>query len=108
VTWAEFQIPANPRFVLNSFAMICLVWWTGMASVMGDEIQERRKLYRDRGVGRAFVRRFVRRRDVTLLIAVSKSQISVLQGIVQASGAIHGVYVRASIGSWRHSRFCLV
>jgi glutamate:GABA antiporter len=88
VTEADFRIPASPRFVLNSFGVICFgLVGLELASVMGDEIESPQKtlpgavalgglvsglLY----VGATF----------TLLIAVSKNDISVLQGIVQAVG----------------------
>src|ERR1700692_380665 len=41
VTWPDFKIPANPRFVLNSFGVICFgLVGLELASVMGDEIDE--------------------------------------------------------------------
>ena len=41
VTAADFRIPANPRFVLNSFGVICFgLVGLELASVMGDEIQD--------------------------------------------------------------------
>jgi len=86
VTWADFQIPANPRFVLNSFGVICFgLVGLELASVMGDEIQEPSKTLPGAvawgGIlsGALYVGA-----TLTLLVAVSKSQISVLQGIVQA------------------------
>jgi len=88
VTASDFLIPADRRFVLNSFGVICFgLVGLELASVMGDEIESPQKtlpgavawggllsglLY----VGATF----------TLLIAVRKSDISVLQGIVQAVG----------------------
>ena len=56
VTWADFQIPANPRFVLNSFGVICFgLVGLELASVMGDEIQESaEELCRARWPGAAF------------------------------------------------------
>ena len=86
VTWADFQIPANPQFVLNSFGVICFgLVGLELASVMGDEIQDPAKTLPGAvawgGVlsGVLYVGA-----TLTLLIAVSKSEISVLQGIVQA------------------------
>jgi amino acid transporter len=86
VTWADFQIPANPRFVLNSFGVICFgLVGLELASIMGDEIKEPVNTLpgavRWGGVlsGLLYVGA-----TLTLLIAVSKSDISVLQGIVQA------------------------
>jgi len=88
VTWADFKIPANPRFVLNSFGVICFgLVGLELASIMGDEIDNPQKTLPGAvawgGVlsGVLYVGA-----TLTLLIAVSKSDISVLQGIVQAVG----------------------
>jgi amino acid transporter len=44
VSAADFKIPANPRFVLNSFGVICFgLVGLELASVMGDEIQDPRR-----------------------------------------------------------------
>ena len=44
VTAADFRIPANPRFVLNSFGVICFgLVGLELASVMGDEIKDPQK-----------------------------------------------------------------
>src|SRR6202041_3858199 len=41
ITAADFKIPANPRFVLNSFGVIRFgLIGLELASVMGDEIQD--------------------------------------------------------------------
>jgi amino acid transporter len=86
VTWADFQIPANPRFVLNSFGVICFgLVGLELASVMGDEIQEPAKTLPGAVAwGGVLSGLLYIGATLTLLIAVSKSQISVLQGIVQA------------------------
>ncbi|MBS1841915.1 MAG: APC family permease [Acidobacteria bacterium] len=86
VTWADFQIPANPRFVLNSFGVICFgLVGLELASVMGDEIQDpARTLPGAVAWGGVLSGALYIGATLTLLIAVSKSQISVLQGIVQA------------------------
>jgi glutamate:GABA antiporter len=88
VTAADFRIPANPGFVLNSFGVICFgLVGLELASVMGDEIENPQKTLPGAvawgGVlsGLLYVGA-----TLTLLIAVSKNQISVLQGIVQAVG----------------------
>ena len=88
ITAADFRIPANPRFVLNSFGVICFgLVGLELASVMGDEIQDPRRtlpgavLWGGVLSGLLYVGA-----TLTLLIAVSKDQISVLQGIVQAVG----------------------
>src|SRR5215468_80972 len=86
ISAADFQIPANPRFVLNSFGVICFgLVGLELASIMGDEIEEPGKTLPGAvawgGVlsGLLYVGA-----TLTLLVAVSKSDISVLQGIVQA------------------------
>ena len=86
VTWADFQIPANPRFVLNSFGVICFgLVGLELASIMGDEIQNPEKtLPRAVAWGGALSGALYIGATLTLLIAVSKQDISVLQGIVQA------------------------
>jgi amino acid transporter len=86
VTWADFQIPANPRFVLNSFGVICFgLVGLELASVMGDEILEPSKTLPGAVAwGGLLSGGLYIGATLTLLIAVSKSQISVLQGIVQA------------------------
>lgn len=86
VTWADFKIPANPRFVLNSFGVICFgLVGLELASVMGDEIREPAKTLPGAVAwGGMLSGMLYIGATLTLLIAVSKSQISVLQGIVQA------------------------
>ncbi len=89
---AEFHIPADPRFVLNSFGVICFgLVGLELASIMGDEIQEPRRILPGAvawgGVisGVLYVGA-----TVTLLVAVGKKDISVLQGIVQAVSHMAG------------------
>src|SRR5260221_6507790 len=86
VTWADFQIPANPRFVLNSFGVICFgLVGLELASVMGDEIENPRKILPGAVAwGGVLSGLLYIGATLTLLIAVSKQDISVLQGIVQA------------------------
>ncbi|HLZ14187.1 MAG TPA: APC family permease [Candidatus Acidoferrum sp.] len=86
VTWADFQIPAKPRFVLNSFGVICFgLVGLELASVMGDEIKDPAKTLPGAVAwGGVLSGALYIGATLTLLIAVSKSQISVLQGIVQA------------------------
>lgn len=86
VTAADFHIPANPHFVLNSFGVICFgLVGLELASVMGDEIENPSRILPGAvawgGIlsGLLYVGA-----TLTLLIAVSKQEISVLQGIVQA------------------------
>ena len=65
ITAADFKIPANPRFVLNSFGVICFgLVGLELASVMGDEIQDPAPhAARRRRLGRRALRRSLYRRD---------------------------------------------
>ena len=86
VTWADFQIPANPRFVLNSFGVICFgLVGLELASIMGDEIENPGRILPGAVAwGGVLSGALYIGATLTLLIAVSKQDISVLQGIVQA------------------------
>jgi glutamate:GABA antiporter len=86
VTSADFRIPANPRFILNSFGVICFgLVGLELASVMGDEIENPRKILPGAVAwGGVLSGLLYLGATLTLLIAVSKQDISVLQGIVQA------------------------
>jgi amino acid transporter len=86
VTTADFQIPANPRFVLNSFGVICFgLVGLELASVMGDEIENPQRILPGAVAwGGVLSGLLYIGATLTLLIAVSKQDISVLQGIVQA------------------------
>ena len=101
VTWADFQIPANPRFVLNSFGVICFgLVGLELASIMGDEIENpRRVLPGTVALGGALSGALYIGATLTLLIAVGKQDISVLQGIVQAvnhmAGRVHAGWIVA-------------
>jgi amino acid transporter len=88
VTWADFRVPPNPRFILNSFGVICFgLIGLELASVMGDEIENPQKTLPGAvawgGVLSGLLYLGV---TLTLLIAISKGDINVLQGIVQAVG----------------------
>lgn len=87
---ADFALPANARSVLNSFGVICYALvGLELASVMGDEIDNPRKTLPGAvawgGVlsGILYVGA-----TLTLLMAVGKTKISVLQGVVQAVSAM--------------------
>jgi amino acid transporter len=88
---ADFAIPANPRFVLNSFGVICFgLVGLELASVMGDEIQDpRRTLPGAVAWGGILSGALYVAVTLTLLIAVGKS-VNVLQGIVQAVSLMGG------------------
>jgi glutamate:GABA antiporter len=85
LTAADFRIPADPRFVLNSFGVICFgLVGLELASVMGDEIQDpARTLPGAVAWGGVLSGALYVGATLTLLIAVGKN-VSVLQGIVQA------------------------
>lgn len=85
VTAADFKIPADPKFVLNSFGVICFgLVGLELASVMGDEIQDpRRTLPGAVAWGGVLSGALYIGATLTLLIAVGKN-VNVLQGIVQA------------------------
>ena len=90
--WADFQIPANPRFVLNSFGVICFgLVGLELASVMGDEIENPRKTLPGAVAwGGVLSGMLYIGATLTLLAAVDKGSISVLQGIVQAVSYMAG------------------
>ena len=85
ITRADFAVPANPKFVLNSFGVICFgLVGLELASVMGDEIQDpRRTLPSAVALGGVLSGALYIGATLTLLIAVGKN-VNVLQGIVQA------------------------
>jgi amino acid transporter len=97
VTSADFRIPANPRFVLNSFGVICFgLVGLELASVMGDEIENPRKTLPGAVAwGGVLSGALYIGTTLTLLVAVSKDSINVLQGIVQAVSHMAG---RVGIG----------
>ena len=105
ITAADFKIPANPKFVLNSFGVICFgLVGLELASVMGDEIQDpRRTLPGAVALGGVVSGALYVGATLTLLIAVGKS-VNVLQGIVQAVTHMAG---RVGIG-WITVPFALM
>ncbi len=91
ITAADFKIPANPKFVLNSFGVICFgLVGLELASVMGDEIKDpRRTLPGAVAWGGVLSGALYIGATLTLLIAVGKN-VNVLQGIVQAVAHMAG------------------
>jgi glutamate:GABA antiporter len=85
ITAADFKIPANPRFVLNSFGVICFgLVGLELASVMGDEIKDpRRTLPGAVAWGGVLSGALYVGATLTILIAIGRD-VNVLQGIVQA------------------------
>ena len=90
--WNDFKIPANPRFVLNSFGVICFgLVGLELASIMGDEIENPRKILPGAVALGGLLSGFLYiGATLTLLVAVDKDSISVLQGIVQAVSHMAG------------------
>jgi glutamate:GABA antiporter len=102
----SFRIPHDPRFILNSFGVICFALvGLELASIMGDEIQEpRRTLPGAVAWGGVISGMLYIGTTLTLLIALGQNKMSVLQGIVQAVGGM-----AAGIGvSWIVPLFALV
>jgi len=106
VAAADFRIPAKPHFVLNSFAVICFgLVGLELASVMGDEIENPSKTLPGAVAwGGILSGALYIGTTMTLLVAVSKDQISVLQGIVQA---VSHMSARVGIG-WIVAPFALM
>jgi amino acid transporter len=85
VTAADLRIPADPKFVLNSFGVICFgLVGLELASVMGDEIRDPQKTLPGAVAWGGVVSGVLYiGATLTLLVAIGKNDISVLQGIVQ-------------------------
>jgi len=106
VSLADFRIPADPRFVLNSFGVICFgLVGLELASIMGDEIRDpQQTLPGAVAWGGVISGALYIGATLTLLIAVSKNEISVLQGIVQA---VSHMATRVGVG-WIIAPFALM
>ena len=106
VTAADFRIPADPRFVLNSFGVICFgLVGLELASIMGDEIRDPEKTLPGAVAwGGILSGALYIGATLTLLVAVSKNEISVLQGIVQA---VSHMATRVGVG-WIITPFALM
>jgi len=83
---ADFKMPADYRSVLNSFGVICFgLVGLELASVMGDEINDpERNMPISVAWGGIISGVLYIATTLTLLIAIGRSDISILQGIVQA------------------------
>lgn len=106
VTAADFRIPADPRFVLNSFGVICFgLVGLELASIMGDEIRDPEKTLPGAVAwGGILSGALYIGATLTLLVAVSKNEISVLQGVVQA---VSHMATRVGVG-WIITPFALM
>jgi amino acid transporter len=105
ITAADFKVPPDFKFVLNSFGVICFgLVGLELASVMGDEIQDpRRTLPGAVAWGGLLSGALYVGATLTLLIAVGKN-VNVLQGIVQAVSHMAG---RVGVG-WISIPFALM
>ena len=105
ISAADLKIPANPRFVLNSFGVICFgLIGLELASVMGDEIQDpARTLPGAVAWGGVISGALYVAATLTLLVSIGKN-VNVLQGVVQAVTAM-----AARVGvSWISIPFALM
>jgi amino acid transporter len=92
VATADFRIPADPKFVLNSFGVICFgLVGLELASVMGDEIRDPQKTLPGAVAWGGLISGVLYiGATLTLLVAIGKNDISVLQGIVQGVNQMAG------------------
>jgi glutamate:GABA antiporter len=97
VTWADFQFPADHHAVFNAFGVICFgLVGLELASIMGDEIEHPEKTLPGAVAwGGVLSGLLYLGATLTLLVAVSKQDISVLQGIVQA---VSGMAAKVGVG----------
>jgi glutamate:GABA antiporter len=88
LTAADFRFPANHRSTLNAFGVMCFgLVGLELASVMGDEIKDpRRVLPGAVAWGGVISGSLYLLATLTLLLAVSRKDVNVLAGIVQAVG----------------------
>jgi glutamate:GABA antiporter len=105
MTAGDFKIPANPRFVLNSFGVVCFgLIGLELASVMGDEIKDpARTLPGSVAWGGVIAGTLYVAVTLTLLVSVGKS-VDVLQGVVQA---VTGMAARVGV-NWIAVPFALM
>jgi len=84
----EFRMPASYHSVLNSFGVICFgLVGLELASVMGDEIRNPGRTMPGAVAWGGIISGVLYiGTTLTLLIAIGKNDISILQGIVQATG----------------------
>ncbi len=92
VSATDFRIPADPKFVLNSFGVICFgLVGLELASVMGDEIRDPQETLPGAVVWGGVISGVLYiGATLTLLVAIGKNDISVLQGIVQGVSQMAG------------------
>jgi glutamate:GABA antiporter len=88
LTAADFRIPANPHFLLNTFGLTCFgLVGLELASVMGDEIKEPGSVLPGAVAWGGLISGLLYvTTTVVLLVSVSRKDINVLAGIIQAIG----------------------
>jgi amino acid transporter len=94
VSAADFHIPHDPRFLLNTFGVICFALvGLELASIMGDEIKDPQHTLPGAVLWGGVISGLLYiAATLTLLVAVGRSGISVLQGIVQAVAKMSGQF----------------
>jgi glutamate:GABA antiporter len=94
VTAADFRVPPDPRFLLNTFGVICFALvGLELASIMGDEIKDPQRTLPGAVLWGGVISGLLYiGATLTLLVAVGRSGISVLQGIVQAVAQMAGQF----------------
>jgi glutamate:GABA antiporter len=92
LSWADFRVPGDARFLLNAFGVICFgLVGLELASVMGDEIKDpRRTLPGAVAWGGVLSGLLYISATLTLLVGIRKNDINVLEGIVQAVAHMAG------------------
>ena len=88
----DFHVPKDPRFLANSFGVICFALvGLELASIMGDEIRDPRRTMPGAVARGGIISGILYvATTLTLLVAVGKNDISVLQGVVQAVAHMAG------------------
>jgi len=97
VSSADFKIPSNPKFVLNSFGVICFgLVGLELGPVMGYEIRDPRRSV-PRGVlwGGALAGLIYLSATVALLLSVPQHEVKVVQGVLQGVDKITATGVGA-------------
>jgi glutamate:GABA antiporter len=106
LTAADFRVPANPRSLLNAFSLICFALvGLELASVMGDEIKEPSRVLPGAVAWGALISGTLYiTTTVILFVSVSRENINVLAGIIQAIG-----YLAERLGvGWMGPPFALL
>jgi glutamate:GABA antiporter len=88
----DFRVPGDPRFLLNAFGVICFgLVGLELASVMGDEIKDPRKTLPGAVAWGGILSGLLYiAATLTLLVGISRNDINVLEGIVQAVAHMAG------------------